>query len=73
MRLIRNTFAHSRLPISFDTPGIVAACAELTLPRRLGKTEALTSREAFFTLCVEYAINLVVYGHKIPAPPWLSE
>lgn len=62
IRRIRNTFAHSRLRIDFDTPEIAAACAQITLPDRWEKMmsdeERPRPREAFLQTCFQYALWL---------------
>ena len=61
IRNVRNSFAHSRLPITFDTPQIVNACEELTLTDRLGvePTPDFVAREWYIFCSYQYSIYLI--------------
>ena len=65
IRRIRNTFAHSRLKIDFETPEIEAACQQISLPERWAATGAspfeTDARERYLTCCLEFSIWLFAY------------
>lgn len=69
VRQIRNTFAHSRLTISFDTPEIGEACRQLTLFDRTGRgpTPEFDAREWFIGTVSAFAI-LLITGAETPNP-----
>lgn len=62
IRRIRNTFAHSRLKIDFDTPEIIAACEQITVLKRLHAlgqgSLPKDMRENFLTSCFEFSVWL---------------
>jgi hypothetical protein len=61
IRTVRNTFAHSRLDISFNTPEVAEACAHFNLQKR--EPNFVSSHNAcqtFIDVGWEYAINLIV-------------
>ena len=62
IRRIRNTFAHSRLQINFDTPEIADAVGLLTLRERwpnMMPTGETTAREIFMQTSFQYALFLI--------------
>lgn len=65
-RNVRNTFAHSRLAITFDEPEIVEACRFLTLPNRWPDLVAdeRDTREAFVQSAFQYMLALITLGQK---------
>lgn len=69
IRQIRNTFAHSRLGISFDTPEVQEACHQISLPTRHPKSVRTDqpTREMFIQIAFEYSMHLVCYDpHEEP-------
>jgi len=61
LRQIRDTFAHSRLDISFNTPEIAEACTHFTLPKRKPNFVSIENpSQTFIDVGWEYAINLIV-------------
>lgn len=70
MRHIRNAFAHAKLPITFDTEEVAAACAALVRfnifdpPEEVDQKPDLSPRDRFVTVCHETMIRLTRYtGH----------
>ncbi len=66
IRSIRNTFAHSRLDISFRTPEIADACRHFTLQWR--KPTFVTGKgpcEVFIDVIFQYAMNLIVAANPV--------
>lgn len=67
---IRNCFAHSRLPIDFETPEIKQVCSLFTIRDRIGDGNFLTGkineREDFIQFALTYAIN--IFGHDFHSP-----
>lgn len=73
IKSIRNAFAHSRLPINFDTPEVVSACELLIKPKirtdvqeqiaafESGWAQANTSRRKFITISSIIAGNFSIY------------
>lgn len=62
---IRNTFAHSGIPITFSTPEIASACDELTPPEGPKGQEWNSPRDKFITTCLSTATQLVDYADSI--------
>lgn len=56
IRKIRNTFAHSHIDLSFDTPEIADACKFLLLLKR---DEDRNAREIYINTAFEYAFRLI--------------
>ena len=72
MRHIRNAFAHAKIPITFNTPEVAAACADLVRinifdpPEEPNQLSDLTPRERFKMVCNETMIRLSSYtGFKV--------
>jgi hypothetical protein len=70
MRHVRNAFAHAKVPITFDTEEVGAACAALVRfnifdpPEEVDQKPDMTPRERFTTICHETMIRLTRYtGH----------
>ena len=63
IRSIRNTFAHSRLDINFDTPEVVEACRHFTLPKRTPTSlvSAEPALRCFIDVGCMYAARLITY------------
>lgn len=61
IRSIRNTFAHSRLQLSFESQEVIAACAHFTLPARKPSfvRPSLDAREVFIQTGGAYATYLI--------------
>lgn len=78
VKTIRNAFAHTRIPMSFDgTPEVMNACALLVVPtvhRGLGtfswsdKHRATKGRARFQIICDSLIINLDEYGRLCSEP-----
>ena len=67
MRHIRNTFAHSRLKVSYKTPEIVTACEQITLPDRWSLTsDPMDTRNRFILTAFQYFLNFVTFENE----PW---
>jgi DNA-binding MltR family transcriptional regulator len=68
IRELRNTFAHSRLTVSFDTPEIAATCGFITLPERwpnlVGDTDHV--RERFIQSAFQYVLDLTLFEKDRP-------
>jgi len=74
IRTIRNTFAHAKIPIKFDTQEIKEACAHLAIPKLLPpftirppSSEApdeLEGRRRFQDVCNAVAHNLNMYANS---------
>jgi hypothetical protein len=82
IRVIRNAFAHTAVPITFKTPEIKKLCEFLKIPFVLppksirlkdGKiippTPPKTARGRFNTVCETLAHNLLMYGARCPQKP----
>jgi hypothetical protein len=77
IRSVRNAFAHSKIPITFETKEVSAACQLLEKPDLVSLGEFLTSdvvfehdwerstttRMKFMTICNIMATNLARYAH----------
>lgn len=63
IRRIRNAFAHSRLRLDFETPEVVAACDQISLPKRWANSgfSDEDARERFLGSCFEFALWLFTY------------
>lgn len=62
IRNVRNTFAHSRELLSFDTPEIAEACDHFTLAvRRPQFVQTEDAREKFISVGWHYAIRLITF------------
>ena len=78
IRRIRNVFAHAKIPVSFETPAIIQACARLKLPALLPPLPpprpseevdaALTGRRRYQTVCENTASNLIRWEFTGPLP-----
>jgi DNA-binding MltR family transcriptional regulator len=44
IKLLRNEFAHSRIPFNFDTPEVVAICKELKVPKLPDSNDSFKDR-----------------------------
>jgi hypothetical protein len=69
VRLIRNAFAHAKIPIHFETEAVATACAKLKMPAPLQPLAVrlpletsgdVNNRKKFQTLCERTANNLFV-------------
>lgn len=72
MRHIRNAFAHSKIPITFDTPEVATICADLVRINIFEPAEepdqepGLSPRKRFEAICNETMIRLTSFtGHKV--------
>jgi hypothetical protein len=72
MRHIRNAFAHSKIPITFDTPEVATVCADLVRvniyepPEEPDQGAKLSPRKRFEIVCNETMIRLTSFtGHKV--------
>jgi hypothetical protein len=82
IRRVRNAFAHSKLPIDFQTDQITRVCDFLTVPALLpphavqrGNVVSHTSRRKFQTVCNAIAHNLLMFSmsRKVGVDPgWLK-
>lgn len=65
IRSIRNTFAHSRLDITFETPEVAQAVKWFTLPSRAPNFVYGGAKESpcqlFIDVSWQYALNLITY------------
>lgn len=62
IRQIRNVFAHSREPISFDTPEITEACSHFHFAEtKLRLVSHDDAREIFISVSFEYALHLLTH------------
>lgn len=78
IRRIRNVFAHAKIPISFETPAIIQACAALKLPALLPPLPpskpseevdaAVTGRRRYQWVCENTASNLIRWEFTGPLP-----
>lgn len=71
IRQIRNTFAHCRHPIGFETPEIAAACEHISVIRRLverGQASAKERhpRETYLQTCFEFSVWLFTFDEPRP-------
>jgi hypothetical protein len=70
IRSVRNTFAHSRLDLNFDTPEIAAVIGFLTLPARMpllvNSLEMSNPCQIFVDVALQYAMHLITYGPNEP-------
>lgn len=70
IRHIRNTFAHCRHAMDFDTPEISEACAQITLMRRLEErgqgSRHKHLREDFIQSCFEFSLWLFTIDEPRP-------
>jgi hypothetical protein len=66
IRNVRNTFAHSRLTITFSEPAVVEACGFLTLPDRWPGLVAdqRDARDTFVQSAFQYMLGLITLGQK---------
>ena len=76
IRVIRNTFAHAHIPITFETEQVKDVCKFLVVPellppfsvrvdkqgRVIPRQTPRTERETFCTVCEYLAHNFVIYG-----------
>lgn len=66
IRVIRNTFAHSRMDINFETTEVSKACDFLTLPERaptlISHRKASNSCQIFIDVCFQYSLHLITYA-----------
>jgi hypothetical protein len=82
IRAIRNAFAHSTIPITFETPEIIELCRFLVVPFVLppksikvvdGKVvdpeEPIEARQRFTTVCENTTHNLIIYGQNCSQRP----
>ena len=65
IRSIRNTFAHSRLDISFESPEVAKSVKFFTLSQRapqfLNTKSAVDACQVFIDVGYQYALQLIVY------------
>lgn len=70
IRRIRNTFAHCRHSIDFNTPEIAEACRQLTLWKRLIERDQATAkkdvREEYIHICFEFSVWLFTFDEERP-------
>lgn len=68
IRSIRNSFAHSRLSLTFETLEVSAACELINLPSRwpaMGSREDMADpRELFIQTCFQLTLYLTMYGEE---------
>jgi hypothetical protein len=70
IKAVRNAFAHTKLPIGFETEQVKAACELLTIPillpphtvRPKVNETTLSARERFHMVCEYLSHNLLIYG-----------
>ncbi len=66
IRSVRNTFAHSAMPVSFKTPAILALCKQLQrVPRRYRLQKSLkfrTGRDRYVTTALEISAMVPFVG-----------
>ncbi|WP_316174403.1 hypothetical protein [Bradyrhizobium sp. SZCCHNRI1073] len=72
MRPVRNAFAHSKIPITFETPEVATVCADLVRINIFEPAEepdqepSLTPRKRLEVVCNETMIRLTSFtGHKV--------
>jgi hypothetical protein len=70
IRHIRNAFAHAKVPITFQTPQVAAACGELQRvnifdpPEEVDQSPQMTPRARFEIVCAETMIRLSTYAGR---------
>jgi hypothetical protein len=68
IRIVRNAFAHSKIPIRFDTPQVREACSYLVVPKLIppavlwGQKDNLEGRQLFQEACNAIAHNLSIFA-----------
>ena len=75
IRLIRNVFAHAKIPLSFDTPAIAEACELLSIPKILAHspTDLIAGeylyhpekRERYHIVCNLTGNNLMLWNLRV--------